>query len=666
MLRILAFLLLILFSQSGYCCPVADQSLSGSDRLLARSIATANVTTTVNNSSVNFQTTPLIKAVCTTLAGFALILAVLTYWILIRYAAPMTRGVSLPWSAIETNVSKVLTRSWIHDLDNTLHDPSQPNQDDSEGTGPTIACGFKLDNWMAIKPLSMPDSTEIMARRARGIKNMIESTSEVTRLRTQDTMIWMNVGSSAAKSLVQLTIWEAISFWLACLMVINTVVYNGFATGHRSSDGNLRLFLVATYAFLQILFSAYTTYIQGKIYGYFIEQASWVILTNLLSFANKDEQEWWRKEHLRRNDNAITISNYDKKRPAYDNFGYKIQYPDRGLILKRYRMVLLGEWTIAETLGSVFTKCNPGVGTRRVVDSLYHRYNVFVNSEAEQEITTEEHREHDTAIPVDSGKVYFKRVQLEESAIEKTIKSTRESEIKNLEKTLETGLEKALAHAGVLLGILLSTGIAPYTSIEFEKSNAVQLGSYALLLAVATGITALFSSLTSLTSAQESLKVLHGLQKQFIEVLDVEDQLSAETYLWRFLGMRLSSTHKKNHAPSISLSLSDVFRDTHGLRRWGCFVFGRGLAFLPSKRQSGTELYWSRPLVFKDAKMQFNTAGDLGILRTKNPVKKESVEVRRQEWHEMTDIEPRKTSSMREIQSPPAINKETASRRRSV
>jgi len=111
------------------------------------------------------------------------------------------------------------------------------------------------------------------------------------------------------KSLVQLTIWGTISFWLTCLMVINTVVYNGFATGNRISDGNLRLFLVLTYAFSQLIFSCYTVRIYRKVYGYVISQACWVVLTKLFVFANREEFTWWDCQQPERYANVI-LSNY--------------------------------------------------------------------------------------------------------------------------------------------------------------------------------------------------------------------------------------------------------------------------------------------------------------------------------------------------------------------
>jgi len=226
-------------------------------------------------------------------------------------------------------------------------------------------------------------------------------------------------------------------------------------------------------------------------------------------------------------------------------------------------MALLGECTLAETLGSIFTQGNLPVAilTRR--------------SESLK----------------DNGKAYFKTVKLPDSVIEKTIKSTRELELKGLEKALESGLERILAHVVAMLGIILSTGLAPYISVEFERSNAVQLGPYALLLAVATGLTSLFNSAPYVINAQESLKLLLSLQEHLLRKPSVEHpNQHFNPYDHLHLGL--------SDGTQAELSFNDILKATRGLRRWGCFVFGHGIGFLPSRDRSnrGTKTYWSHPL----------------------------------------------------------------------
>lgn len=96
----------------------------------------------------------------------------------------------------------------------------------------------------------------------------------------------------------------------------------------------------------------------SKVFGYVIGQACWAVLTKLFVFADEHEYDWWVQQHQEKIPNGgITLSNYDKERQAFYDDGRGIHYLDQGLVLKRFRMSLLGEWTTTETLSSVFTNC---------------------------------------------------------------------------------------------------------------------------------------------------------------------------------------------------------------------------------------------------------------------------------------------------------------------
>ncbi|KAK8004606.1 hypothetical protein PG989_004325 [Apiospora arundinis] len=531
--------------------------------------------------------------------------------------------------------------------------------------------GFKLDR---PRTLSTSDQDQTEARRARGMEEISEASEE----RPTNGMIWMEVGSTALKSGAQLTIWEAVSFWLACLMVVNTVVYNGFATGDRTSDGYLRLFLVATYAFLQLLFSTYTTHLHRETYGYVIAQASWVVLTNLLVFTHRQDLDWWLSQNSTfGNNEEITFSNYEERPAFYDDNGLEVQYEDRGLILRHFHMVLLGEWTVVETLGSVFTNCNCLINTRTGQVERNKNYEGLENRSSE----IAKHKDK-------QGKAYFKKVEWVVGDREKRIKATRELEVKALAKALETGLEKVLAHIVVMLGILLSTGVAPYTSVEFGKSNAMQLGSYALLLAVSAGVTALFSSVTSIKAAEESLKLLLRLQEHLITMPAAENP-NQHFNPYSIIPLGFSDRQVFRDKASFEISLVDVLRDTHGLRRWGCLIFGRGLALLPNETQlrRGVETHWSNPFVANHDKttVQFSTTGGLrvrkigetsltraapadmpshsgygAIIAAGHPEEPNGCAMSGVGAANRTgDTKPRKASSMREEEETPALNLKT-------
>lgn len=242
---VLAVLLLALH---GHSFPFACDNHKATNQLLARDVVVANTSANAT-TTVPLQTTPLVKGVCSSVAGLGILLAVVTYWILIRYAAPLSNGIPLPWHAIEERAANILLALSIRNLVAELEEynpggkerfPRLVVRDITMSNGIRM---LNLDDWRTIKIPSEsgeePVTNEIKARQAQGLK---EAAKGNKRLRPTEGMVWMDVGSSALKSLVQLAIWETISLWLGCLMVINTVVYSGFSTGNKSPDGNLRLF----------------------------------------------------------------------------------------------------------------------------------------------------------------------------------------------------------------------------------------------------------------------------------------------------------------------------------------------------------------------------------------------------------------------------------------
>jgi hypothetical protein len=111
---------------------------------------------------------------------------------------------------------------------------------------------------------------------------------------------------------------------------------------------------------------------------------------------------------------------------------------------------------------------------------------------------------------------YLKTRDKAESKFDKVVKPLRETEIKAYEKATDIVLEKVLANVAVLLGICLATALAPWTSIKKIDSTGAQLGSYALLLSISTGLLALVSSISQLTNATYSARTLLLFQEKTI------------------------------------------------------------------------------------------------------------------------------------------------------
>ena len=203
-----------------------------------------------------------------------------------------------------------------------------------------------------------------------------------------------------------------------------------------------------------------------------------------------------------------------------------------------------------------------------------------------------------------------------ESEFDKSLKPRRDEQIKAYEKATEAALEKILANVAVLLGIILATALAPWTSFQTRNAVAAQLGSYALLLSVATGLMALVSSITQLTNATECARRLLLFQEKLIaagELTHKDDKVSTDTAFWE--------------GPSHSFSkgiIGEVHLTTFHLFWWGnlheklySLVYGPAILLIPVSRRElrvarktslsynvhGTEIchyanqpHWLRPL----------------------------------------------------------------------
>ncbi|KAH0443924.1 hypothetical protein CcaCcLH18_00750 [Colletotrichum camelliae] len=88
-----------------------------------------------------------------------------------------------------------------------------------------------------------------------------------------------------------------------------------------------------------------------------------------------------------------------------------------------------------------------------------------------------------------------------------------------------------LANIAILLGICLATGLASWTSAVNNDSTSSQLGSYALLLSISTGLLALISVHSQLTNATESARTLLLLHEKTIDAVTMgEDDSVMRTF----------------------------------------------------------------------------------------------------------------------------------------
>jgi hypothetical protein len=90
--------------------------------------------------------------------------------------------------------------------------------------------------------------------------------------------------------------------------------------------------------------------------------------------------------------------------------------------------------------------------------------------------------------------VYLKHDPEEGGETFKDMDSLYKSEIAVLERATESSLERVTANVVIVFGICLATGLSPWTSTLLNDATSTQLGSYAMLLSVSSGLAALLTS----------------------------------------------------------------------------------------------------------------------------------------------------------------------------
>ena len=170
-----------------------------------------------------------LKGVEISLSIISVLIVALTYGVLIGRAGYLISVSKLPLVPIGNNISAILATTWPDDTryPHVLDDESERHQ-----------------NNIRLLYLGALSSEPMEHRVAKGLS---ECRARVNR-EIRGRHLWLTSGSVATKAIVQLAIWEWVSFWLMCTTVATTVISNGFTIGVLSNDGWPRLVVIIIYA----------------------------------------------------------------------------------------------------------------------------------------------------------------------------------------------------------------------------------------------------------------------------------------------------------------------------------------------------------------------------------------------------------------------------------
>ncbi|MCJ1467060.1 hypothetical protein MMC07_005682 [Pseudocyphellaria aurata] len=263
----------------GGCWPMleAEPEL---DLKLARDSQPMGLSTT-NSTAPTHRTIVLSKIINPSLALSISLFTVATYWFLMEYTTKLSSEIVLPSKFLEDNVAAVLNGTWLRNFVEDADDIIRAYK--HEWALFRIA---KTDLWYA----KGPDDCTFDVEPSSG---------------TGPSIVPVKVFSPVMKSLVQIATWNSVCFWLAIVMFLNTLVYNGFCTKNILNDSWTRLTLVIVYAVTNFVYRYYAMTLLYRNFTCILYQACWTIICRDFVFVHYPEyrrkmtEEVFGKYHYR-------------------------------------------------------------------------------------------------------------------------------------------------------------------------------------------------------------------------------------------------------------------------------------------------------------------------------------------------------------------------------
>ena len=453
-----------------------------------------------SNSTFTVKTATLSKEVNTTLAGVMLLLTAGTFWFLTRYATILANEIILPAKFLQDNMAAILSLTWRR------HGLGLAQEIFDENQVPWVL--FYHRKYRGLVPRD----------NAIGYEDIIKGDVSPKK----NAAMSVKTYSPVVKSLVQIAIWNSVSFWLVLVMFVNTLVYSGAVSKNVTNDSPIRLVLVGSYAIANIGHEYYTTKLLYRNFSLLLFQTCWTIICRDFLFLP-----------------STTYALYQKQR----GWHHKL-LRSTGMDLARYNFELFG--------------------------TNEHSYTYHASGKRDEIQTGSRYKPWSDLVVQDK----------QESNFDKHVKPLREADIKAYEKATDSALEKTLANVAILLGICLATGLAPWTSISANNATSAQLGSYALLISISTGILALVSSITLLTNATESAGTLLLYQEKTIAARRFEHE--PEDVARKFSLQDVPQlSFSKGIAGESHMTPFSLWWSTSSLLKLPCLLFGSALMLIP-------------------------------------------------------------------------------------
>ncbi|KLU89723.1 hypothetical protein MAPG_08692 [Magnaporthiopsis poae ATCC 64411] len=396
-------------------------------------------------------------------------LVTLTYTILIQRGSLMATTSLYPRRPIEANIGTLLDAAWP----TSALDPAK------------AASASKGASGHAIRLFYIGKMTKDGGN-GRVAKGRMEA-SAAPEGEEQRRALWLTSGSALTKNVAQLLVWESASLWLVVLMLLSTLLFNGFLTGNLNPDSFPRLTIVVLFVAAYVVHFCYVWMACLRFFRNVFGGAAW----SLLERANFVVAET-NKLQRHTSGSSFSFRSIDKASESYvpTVFTATLGSPDASSAINPIPSPPV---PLDEKLTQVSSST-----------TLLGSHGPFSSGAREEASDLTELR-----------------------AALGAIDDTQKAERATATAASTLALDRVIANTMLVMGVTLSSGFAAWTSAQMTENSpnnttTTQIGSLALLASLALGAAAMFTSAMHLEIMGTAFRNVLSLKEVKINGLAVD------------------------------------------------------------------------------------------------------------------------------------------------
>lgn len=388
------------------------------------------------------------------MAVLSVLLVTLVYTVLIRRGSLMATTSLYPRRPIEANIGSLLDAAWPETS--------------------SAPCHGGLDSMIRLLYIGKMDTDKSPERVAKGRQQC--QAAPIGEENRQ--AVWLTSGSALAKDVVQILIWEWVSLWLVLLMVLCTLLFNGFLNREIHADSYPRLVVTMIYLAGYSVHTCYVWIVCLNFFRVVFGGAAWSLLERAKFVVG-------RTVHLKQHSpgTPFQFRSIDKSSDTY--------------------------------VPQVF---NAFIGGMPIPSRVLTNETLAKNSLSQVSVQEVGQVSNPTTLQDDPNEL---------RAALATIDSAQKAERVTAMTASGLALDRVIANAMVMMSITLSSGFACWTSTQLSddspnNTTTSQVGSLALLASLSLGGAAMFTSAMHLNIMSSAFRTIVSLKETKINGLAID------------------------------------------------------------------------------------------------------------------------------------------------